>query len=174
MRTLKTDIVKLRELHARGMRVTAIAQELGVNKSNVSRQLKKLNLAATKNIIVEQAPKVVRKYVDDIDHMQAIINEANRIREVLSKSTDRADMDLSLKACNQSLKQIVAKAEMAKIWHNMDVVAAYHEIIIELLRQTSPKLRDDFLRKIDEHRALSRALKAKPVKPLDDEDKRDD
>ncbi len=159
MATRKINIEQLRVLHGKGLTVAAIAKHLGVNKSNVSRQLKKLNLAAVKNVIVEQAPKVVKKTFNDMDHMQAIINEANRIREVLSTSTDRVDMDLSLKACNQSLKQIVAKAEMVKIWHDMQVFAQYHEAIIELLRRTSPQLRDEFLKLLDERQALRRALK---------------
>lgn len=170
-RPLKTDIAELRELHAKGMRPIDIAKQLGVSKSAISRHLKRLKLTAVKHIAIKDPGKLAKTYSSDIDEFQAIVEEVSRIRKELSTSTDRADMDLSLKACNQGLKQIMAKGELAKIWHEINVFSMVFELLIDLLRQTSPKLRDDFIKRLKEDNVLRRALRAKPVKPLDDENK---
>jgi len=51
----KIDIDKLKALHSKGLTLTAIAEKLGVTKGAVSKQLKKLDLAVIKNVVLESA-----------------------------------------------------------------------------------------------------------------------
>ena len=191
-RPLKTDIAKLKDLHAKGLGVTQIAKQLGVSKGTVSKQLKRLHLAATKNVIVEQAPKLVKKSFDVVDELHHINEVANKLLNELTgeeesiKRMVRAveavlkfkaeptkeseqelkrivlqinrDKNTAIKTCTEIRGQVSLMWDMLKEWHDMKVVAEYHEELIELLRQTSPKLRDDFLRRIDERQALRRAI----------------
>ena len=69
MAARKIDLVKLRILHGKGLTHGAMAKQLGVDRSNVTRHLKKLGLAAVRNVVVEQAPKVVAKSLDAIDQL---------------------------------------------------------------------------------------------------------
>ena len=84
-RKLKTDIVKLRELHGTGMRVTDIAKELEVSKGTVSKQLKILGLAAVRSVVVEQAPKVVKKSINAIEQLEKINRDANEILDLVMR-----------------------------------------------------------------------------------------
>lgn len=204
-RPLLTDISKLKDLHAKGLGVTQIAKQLGVSKSTISKQLKRLNLAATKNIIVEQAPKFVEKKLDALDQLYHINTVANKILDELTgeeQTTKRMvqavqavldyekdptkdklknlkalilrinqDKNTAIKACAEIRAQLGLQLDIYQTLHDIKVVAEYHEALIELLRRTSPKLRDEFLKLLDERQAVRRALRAKPVKPLDDEDK---
>lgn len=202
-RKLKTDIPKLRELHAKGMRVTDIAKQLGVAKGTISSQLKNLGLAAVRSIVVEQAPKFVEKRLDAIDQLCHINKVANKILDELTgekKTTLRMvhavktiltyekepskenlkdlkttilrinqDKNTAIKACAEIRGQLGLQLEILQTLHDIKVVAQYHQELIELLRQTDPKLRDDFLARLKERQGLQRALRAKPVKPIDDE-----
>ena len=192
-RPLKTDIAKLKDLHAKGLGVTQMAKQLGVSKSTISKQLKRLKLAATKNIIVEQAPKFVEKKLDAIDQLCHINEVANKILDELTgeeQTTKRMvqavqavldyeqeptkdklkdlkgiilrinqDKNTAIKACAEIRYQLSVQLEIYQTLHDIKVVAQYHEELIELLRQTSPKLRDDFLARVKERHGLLRALK---------------
>lgn len=192
-RPLKTDIPKLRDLHAKGLSVTRIAKELGVSKGTVSKQLKHLNLAATKNILVEQAPKFVEQKLDAMAQLKHINEVANNLIDELTGEEEtinklaqgvqallafkgeptkenleelkclilklNQDRNTIIKACAEVRGQIALLVDISKTLYNMEVVSEYHEELIELLRQTSPKLRDDFLARVKERQALRRALK---------------
>ena len=77
------------------------------------------------------------------------------------------DKNTAIKACAEIRGQLTLQLEILQTLHDIKVVAMYHEELIELLRQTSPKLRDDFLARVKERQGLRRALRAKAVKPLE-------
>lgn len=196
----KVNVEKLRELHAKGMRPIDIAKHFGVGKSTISGYFKRLNLAATKNVIVEQAPKVVAKNLDAVEQLQKINNYANELLDLLmrwnrgepaalqalesqvkwikvgqSEEFEIRDVkfrdprELAVKVMAEIRGQLTLQLEILQTLHDIKVVAEYHEALIELLRQTSPKLRDQFLALVEERQALRRALRATPVKRVGDE-----
>lgn len=201
-RKLKTDISKLRELHAKGMRVTDMAKELGVAKGTISSQLKKLNLAAVRSVVVEQAPKFVEKKLDGIEQLYHVNEVVNKILDELTgekETTKRMveavkavldcekeptqenlkrlkatilrinqDKNTAIKASAEIRAQIALQFEIYQTLLKIDIFVEYHELLIEFLRQIDPKLRDQFIVKVQERDGLQRALRAKPVKPVDD------
>lgn len=198
----KVDITKLRELHAKGMRPIDIAKHFGADKSTISGHLKRLKLAATKNIIVEHGRKFVEKKLDAVDQLCHINEVANDILDELTgekETTKRMvqavkavldyeqeptkdklkdlkglilrinqDKNTAIKACAEIRAQLGLQLEILQTLHDIKVVAEYHEELIELLRQTSPKLRNDFLSRVKERQGLRRALRATPVKKVDE------
>lgn len=201
-RPTKVDVVKLRELHAKGMRAMDIAKHFGVGKSAITWHFKNLGLAATKNVIVEQAPKVVAQSLDTIEQLQKINEYANELLDLLMRwnrgepealqalesqvkrvkvgESEELEVkevklkdprELAVKIMAEIRGQLTLQLEIFQTLHDIKVVAQYHEALIELLRRTSPKLRDEFLKLLDERQAVRRALRATPVKPVHDEDK---
>lgn len=196
-RPSKIDISKLRELHAKRMRVTDMAKHFGTSKAAVSQHLKKLGLAAVRNVVVEQAPKLVAKSLDAVEQLTKINQYANELLDLLMRwnrgepealqvlesqvkkvrigQTERFTEELKFKDPRELAVKVMAEIrgqlslqlEILQTLHDIKVVAMYHEELIELLRQTSPKLRDDFLARVKERQGLRRALRAKAVKPLD-------
>lgn len=202
-RPQKVDIAKLREMHANGMRAVDIAKHFGVGKSAITWHFKHLKLAATKNVIVEQAPKFVKDKLDAIEQLGHINEVVNRVLDELTgeeQTTKRMvqavqsvldyekeptkdnlknlkaiilrinqDKNTAIKACAEIRGQVGLYFDIKKTLHDIKVVAEYHQVLIETLRATSPALRDDFLARMQERDGLERALRAKPVKSLEED-----
>lgn len=197
----KVDIAKLRELHAKGMRPIDIAKHFGVDKSTISGHFKRLGLAAVRNVVIEQAPKVVAKSLDAIEQLQKINEYANELLDLLMRwnrgepaalqalesqvkrikvgESEELEIievkikdprELAVKVMAEIRGQLGLQLEILKTLHDIKVVAEFREALIELLRRTDPKLRDEFLKLLDERQALQRSLRDKPVKPLTEED----
>ena len=84
-RPQKVDIAELRELHANGMRAVDIAKHFGVGKSAITWHFKHLKIAATRNVVVEQAPKIVKKSINAIEQLQKINRDANEILDLVMR-----------------------------------------------------------------------------------------
>ena len=97
----KIDIEQLRVLHAKGLTGSAIARELGADKSNVSRQLRKLNLATVRDVVLESAHKVLSKTLSAVDQLYHINEVTNKILDELTG--DDQIIDRMVKAVEGSL-----------------------------------------------------------------------
>jgi DNA-binding MarR family transcriptional regulator len=193
MAARKIDLVKLRILHGKGLSHGAMAKQLGVDRSNVTRHLKKLGLAAVRNVVVEQAPKGVAKSLNAIDQLCHINKVALHILDELTgeeqttnhmvqavkavldyekkptkdKLTELKSLILrinqekntAIKACAEVRAQVGLQLEIFQALYDIKVVAEYHQELIKLLKETSPKLRDEFLKRLDERQAIRRAIK---------------
>lgn len=130
MPALKTDISKLKRLHSKGMTVTAIARELGVDKSTVSKQLKKLNLAVA---TIATQGKVAAKFVEKNDaateHLLFLADKARSELEWIEETVPpentgeyRAWQDQKLKFAAEMRKLINAMADIGyKLFHTNEV-----------------------------------------------------
>jgi len=204
MAARKIDLGKLRVLHGKGLSHGAIAKQLGVDRSNVTRQLKKLGLATVRNVVIEQAPKVVAQSLNAAEQLLHInevvvhiLDELTGEEETTKRMTQAVlavlayekeptkdklkelkslilrinqDKNTAIKAAAEIRAQVGLQLEIFQTLHDIKVVAEFREALIELLRRTDPKLRDEFLKLLDERQALQRALRAEPVKPLNEED----
>jgi predicted transcriptional regulator len=130
MPALRTDIAKLKRLHSKGMTVTAMAKELGVDKSTVSKQLKKLNLAVA---TIATQGKVAARFVEKNDaateHLLFLADKARSELEwiedtVPPKNTEdyREWQNQKLKFASEMRKLINAMADIGyKLFHTNEV-----------------------------------------------------
>ena len=162
MPALKTDIEKLKALHSKGMSVTAIAQELGVHKGTVSKQLKKLNLAVATEVI---RPQVAKKFVKKNDaatqHLLFLADKAKAELDWIEKTVPPKDtkayrewQDQKLKFCAEMRKLISAMADIGyKLFHTEEVKEII-EIILEEVGNESPDCQKRIYERIERRRAI--------------------
>ncbi len=77
----KFSNLELEKLVSEGLTGAEIARKLGVHKSAVSKRLKSLNAAVTKDAVLSSAGELVDKKIDAISQLQAINHHANWLLE---------------------------------------------------------------------------------------------
>lgn len=162
MPALKTDIEKLKELHSKGLSVTAMAHELGVHKGTVSKQLKKLNLAVATEVI---RPKVAEKFVKRNDaatqHLMFLADKAKSELDWIEKTIPPKDtkqyrewQEQKLKFCAEMRKLISSMADIGyKLFHTAEVKEIL-EIILEEIGYESKDCQKRIYERIERRRAV--------------------
>ncbi len=86
----KISFVQLEKLAQEGLGVTEIARELGVVKSTVSKALKKLNVAVTKDTALRSAVAIADQKIDAMEQLKRINDLVNTELDAISESIKTA------------------------------------------------------------------------------------
>lgn len=79
----KISFIELEQLVREGNGVSEIARKLGVTKGAVSKALKRLNVALTKDVAFRSAPEIVDKNLNAVEQLQKINKYANELLDLL-------------------------------------------------------------------------------------------
>lgn len=157
---LKINPTKLRNLLKEGKKQREIAKIFGVAEPSVSIAVKKLKLGKAKNITLSSGKKDVKIQIDAIAQLTKASEVINEIIDGIRKQTKpkRPDKILLMKACDRIESQLKTKLEISKTLYNMaEIVEFRHELIV-LLGETSPKLRNDFIRRLKKAKAIRESI----------------
>ncbi len=79
------SIVQLEKLVRQGNGVSEIAKKMGVTKGAVSKKLKALNVAVTKDVSLHHAGDIVERKINAIEQLQKINDYANELLDLLMR-----------------------------------------------------------------------------------------
>ena len=79
----KIPIIQLEKLVREGNGVSQIAKKLNVTKGAVSKALKRLNVAISKDVTLRSAPEIVGKKINAIEQLEKINSYANELLDLL-------------------------------------------------------------------------------------------
>ena len=119
--------------------------------------------------------KVTRKIIDELtgeDHIiddmvkavQAVIDyeaEPTKDREKYLKAIIKkiiGEKNTVLKACDQNLKQLDFQVELIKTMYDLTEIEEFRRELIQILKETSPKLRNEFIRRLKQKKAAREGL----------------
>ncbi|GAI45130.1 unnamed protein product [marine sediment metagenome] len=155
----------------KGKKQAEVAEFFGVSPQAISDRLKKLNLAVTKNIVLESAGKVVRKNLTAIEQLQKINTDANEILDMLMKLIrgDKAALkdlekhpdfklkdprELALKACSEIRGQLSLQADLFDKMYNARYTAEFQEEVLTAIGEVKPDVRKRIIQRLKERGAL--------------------
>ena len=146
----KIDRVKLNQMLGSGKSQKKIAQFFDVTEGAISKAKKELSIAVVKNVSLENAHRVVDKNLNAVDQLQKINDQANKIINDLSESSDRADRELILKACREVQNQLRLQLEIFQTLYDMKAVQSFQNEVLTAIGEvcllyTSPSPRDGLL-----------------------------
>jgi predicted transcriptional regulator len=104
----KISFVQLERLARDGNGVSQIARILGVTKGAVSKALKKLDFAVSKDVALRSAPEIVDKNLNTVEQLQKINDYANELLDLLMR-WNRGD-----KAALQALESQVKRVKIGE------------------------------------------------------------
>jgi len=85
MSKIKLTNIELNKLVTDGFGVSEIARKVGVSKGTVSKRLKSLRVAITKDVTLHHAGEIVRKKIDSLGQLEKINSHANWLLDILMK-----------------------------------------------------------------------------------------
>ena len=168
----------------KGKKQVEIAQFFGVSCQAISDRLKKLRGGVIKNVVLEAAPEIVEKKLNAVQQLYDINQDAREILDLLMRWNrgDEAALqvlesqvrkvkvgktekfieefkfkdprELALKAMTVIEGQLRLQLDIFKTLYGIEEVAAFQKEIIQLLKETSPELRNEFIRRLKQKQAL--------------------
>jgi DNA-binding transcriptional ArsR family regulator len=155
----KISYVELEQLVRKGNNVSQISQKLGVTKGAVSKALKKLDVAISKDLALRSAPEMVDKKLDAMAQLtrinQLINNELNHIQKSItdaSKDERKQLQDQQLKHVSEIRKQLSLLVSIAQALYNAEEIARFQQIVLEEIGNASPETRHKILQRLNEQR----------------------
>ena len=184
----KLSNIELEQLVREGNGVSEIARKLGVSKGTVSKRLKALNTAISKDVTLRSAPEIVERKLDAISELQKINDNANEIldllmrwnrgenealqilesqvRKVRVKGSEeeiteykfKDPRELALKAMAEIRGQLNLQLEIFKTLYDMKAVASFQQEVLDAIAEASPEVRDAIIHRLNEKRAIRSTL----------------
>ena len=149
----KIDKVKLSQLLRSGKAQREIAQVFGVTESAVSKAKKELNLNVVKNVVLENAHRVVDKNLNAIDQLYKINEAANKLLDELEQKPD-----LKLRAMAEIRNQLKLQLDIFQSLYDMKAVQEFQDEVLTAIGDASPDVRDKIIRSLNEKRAIRSAI----------------
>jgi predicted transcriptional regulator len=184
----KIDDSELLRLAKSGNSVSTIAEKLGVGKAAVSKRLKALSHALTKDVCLRNAGELVKKEINAVEQLKIINAHANELLELLMR-WNRGDKDalqiletqvryvrvndeeepvkefkfkdpreLALKAMQEIRGQLKLQLEIFQALYDMKAVAEFQREVLEAIGSVSPEIRERIIRNLQERRAVRSTL----------------
>ena len=161
----KISLIQLEQLVSEGNGVSQIARKLGVTKGAVSKAIKRLNIAFTKDVALRTAPKIADKKIDamgQLTRVNDLINdELNYIQTIIQTTSGPERKELQaqqLKHVAEVRKQLGLLLNIAEALYNAEEVAAFQQIVLEEIGNAAPDVRDRILHRLHERRAIRSTL----------------
>jgi len=157
----KISILELEQLVREGNRVSDIARKLGVSKGAVSKRLKSLNVAITREASMHHAPAVVEQRIDAMAQLEkinrVIEGELDQIQNELGNATgsERRELqEIQIKHSAEIRKQLGLQLELFRAWYDVKAISEFQIEVLNSIREAAPDVRARILSKLQEKRAL--------------------
>jgi len=184
----KISNLELDQLVREGNGVSEIARKLKVSKGAVSKRLKALKLAITKDVTLHHAGEIVEKKLDAIGQLQKINDYANELLDLLMR-WNRGDKEalqilegqvrkvkvrgseeevteykfkdpreLALKAMAEIRGQLALQLEIFKTLYDMAAVAEFQKEVLAAIGEVAPDVRSNIIHNLQKARAIRSTL----------------
>ncbi len=188
MSKIKIPNIELEQLVRDGFGVSDIGRKVGVSKGTVSKRLKALNVAITKNVTLHHAGEIVERKLDAIGQLQKINDNANELLDLLMR-WNRGDesalqilesqvrkvkvrgqeeevaeyrfkdpRELALKAMAEIRGQLNLQLEIFKTLYDMAAVAEFQKEVLDAIASVSQETRDKIVHRLQEKRIIQSTL----------------
>jgi hypothetical protein len=174
----------LEQLVREGNGVSEIAKKLGVTKGAVSKRLKALDVAITKNVTLHHAGELVERKIDTLGQLLKINDYANELLDGLMHSDrkdDPADQipydlnpkmssfdwedeesdfkpkergELALRAMAEIRSQLKLQLEIFNSLYNLTAAAEFQKEVLESIGTVSRETRERIIRNLQKARAI--------------------
>jgi AcrR family transcriptional regulator len=188
MSETKLSNIELEQVVRDGFGVSEIARKVGVSKGTVSKRLKALNVAITKNATLRHAGEIVERKLDAIGQLQKINDNANELLDLLMRWNrgDEAALqilesqvrkvkvrgqeeevaeyrfkdprELALKAMAEIRGQLNLQLEIFKTLYDMAAVAEFQKEVLDAIASVSQETRDKIVHRLQEKRIIQSTL----------------
>ena len=157
----KISFIQLDQLVRKGKSVSEIAKELNVTKSCVSKALKKVEVAITKDVALRSAPEIVDRQIDAMGQLRKVndmINsELDYIERNIQTATGAERKDLQrqrLEHVAEIRKQVSLLLDIARTLYDAEEVAAFQKIILEEIGRAAPEVQERIVNRLNERRVI--------------------
>ena len=189
MKKGRIDKNKLMQLLADGKTLTECARHFGVSPAAVHKAKKGVGVVVVKDIHLESAHRFVDQHLNTVEQLRKINSYANELLELCmrwQRGDDEAiqvlesqmktvrvgktekfvkefkfkdPRDVALKAMAEIRGQLRLQNETLAMLAEMSAVVEFQQELIQLLKEIDPNVKDEFLRRLSERRALRGAVK---------------
>lgn len=184
----KIDRLKLNQLLRKGKLQKDIAEYFNVSRAAVSKAVKDLDIAVTRDVSAEAAPKVITRNLQTLAQLQKINDNANelldlcmrwqrgddealqilesQVRKVRVGKTDKYiermkfkdPRDIALKAMAEIRNQLALQLSIFESLYNLQAAADFQTEVLDVIGSIDKDARNRIIKKLAEKTALRRIV----------------
>ena len=154
MATKKLNTSELLRRVDAGDSFAEIAKDHGISRQAVQKRIVKLRGRQTRAVV---AAKIEESLNSGFDAMRQLTDINNRALELLDQA--EGNPDLSLKCIGEVRQQIKLASDIYERMFNIKVVHEFMEIVATTLKETDPRVYQDFKRKLNANRSIAGTLR---------------
>lgn len=185
----KIDKNELYQLLAEGKTLTECAKYFGVSPAAVHKAKKGMAVVVAKDVHLESAHRFVDHHLDTVEQLRKINSYANELLDLcmrwqrgddeaiqvlegqmkkvrVGKSKKFVEVvkfkdprEVALKAMAEIRGQLRLQNETLAMLAEMSAVMEFQQELVQLLKEVDPSVKDEFLRRLSERRALRGAVR---------------
>ncbi len=185
----RIDKDELRQLLAEGKSPSECARHFGVSPAAITKAKKKVGKVVAKDVQLESCHRFVDEYLDTVGQLREVNGHAHelldlcmkwvrgdeealqvlesQVRKVrVGKEEDTVNeykfkdpREIALKAMAEIRGQLRLQNETLSMLAEMKGVLEFQQELIQILKESDPKVADEFCRRIDQRQALRRAIR---------------
>jgi hypothetical protein len=161
----RIDKDKLYQLLAEGKKLTECAKYFGVSPAAVHKAKGGVSMEVARDLHLQNASRLVDTHLDTVSQLQKINVSANQLLDTCMELQKQEYTGkginphaLALKAMKEIRGQLKLQNETLAMLSQMSAVMEFQQELIGLLKEVDENVRDEFLRRISQRRALRGAV----------------
>jgi hypothetical protein len=170
----KINKKKLYQMLSDGKTLTECARAFGVSPAAVHKVKKNLGVIVAKDMHLRSAERFVDQHLNTVEQLRKINRDANEMLDLCMR-LQRGDKEaceligeryqlkdpgqLALKAMAEIRGQLRLQNDTLAMLAEMSAVIEFQEELIQLLKEVDPDVKEKFLKRLSERRALRGAVR---------------
>ncbi len=163
---MKVDLRKMESMLRGGMKNKDVAAFFGVTPGCISQHSKNMSNLVVRSMSLEKANEVVKSHIDVVNQLISI-NDA--ITDELQKAKEQADetsgaerikfQKIIIELAAEVRRQLDAQMKIFELWHDTRIVHEFQQVVLDILNEVQPGLRDEIISRLKQIRAIRSTVK---------------
>jgi predicted DNA-binding protein YlxM (UPF0122 family) len=158
----KIDPIILEKLLRDGLSQREIAEEMRASEGAISKNIKFLNLAKAKDVVLRSAKKLHTRDLNAMDRLGRICSvvegELNRILTELKtvKKEKRIPwLEIELKHCSEIRKQVSLIRDIQESFYRIEQIVEFQHLVIDTVKEVAPEAWNEIRKRVEQRHSNS-------------------
>ena len=161
----RINLIELDKLTRQGVSGKDLAKHFNVSPAAVCKAKKKLKTNVIRASAIDKAAQVLDTHLDMMAQLRAInqtinteLDRATTAIEAASPKGKTAIQQVIIRLSAEVRKQLSLYLSIAETWHDHKIVAEFQQELIDILKEVSPEVKDEFVKRIKRRQAIRGAV----------------
>jgi len=157
----KINLIELDRLTREGKSGVDLAKHFNVSRAAICQARKKLKVNIVRTVSMDRAAQVVDTHLDMMGQLRNINHTINQELDRAKQNIESAEpkdkcsmQQIIIRLSAEIRKQLSLYLSIAETWHDQKIMAEFQQELIDILKEVSPEVKDEFVKRIKQRQAI--------------------